>query len=264
EETIQKDSIITVGEEERKSIKANKILTVEKESITTIKQDCEKHYKQNLETLIKQDEKTYLERDVELRIKNILHKYIQKDVSDKYLQNLFVKIGKELRVDIEDGFHLNTSDLKVQASDNCLLDGSDGISFKCGSNILTVDSSGIHFNTSNFVDNSANGGVSVEDVKNKGAIIDLRANDSFRDYIYDIQEDQYVLRANSSLKNGTKVEASCFILGKEKEILAKEIKTISVENSKLEARFDLDEIIHLNQIPESKIKNIKGIFSWQN
>ncbi|WP_419782582.1 type VI secretion system Vgr family protein [Malaciobacter marinus] len=164
EETIQKDSIITVGEEERKNIKANKILTVEKESITTVKQDCEKHYKQNLETLIKQDEKTYLERDVELRIKNILHKYIQKDVSDKYLQNLFVKIGKELRVDIEDGFHLNTSDLKVQASDNCLLDGSDGISFKCGSNILTVDSSGIHFNTSNFVDNSANGGVSVEDV----------------------------------------------------------------------------------------------------
>ncbi|QEE31902.1 type VI secretion system Vgr family protein [Malaciobacter canalis] len=164
EETIQKDSIITVGEEERKSIKANKILTVEKESITTVKQDCEKHYKQNLETLIKQDEKTYLERDVELRIKNILHKYIQKDVTDKYLQNLFVKIGKELRVDIEDGFHLNTSDLKVQASDNCLLDGSDGISFKCGSNILTVDSSGIHFNTSNFVDNSANGGVSVEDI----------------------------------------------------------------------------------------------------
>ncbi|AXX92260.1 type VI secretion system, syringe needle protein [Malaciobacter molluscorum LMG 25693] len=264
EETIQKDSIITVGEEERKSIKANKILTVEKESITTIKNDCEEHYKQNLETLIKQNEKTYLERDVELRIKNILHKYIQKDVTDKYLQNLFVKIGKELRVDIEDGFHLNTSDLKVQASDNCLFDGANGISFKCGSNILTVDASGIHFNTQNFVDNSANGGVSVEDVINKGAIIDLRANDSFRDYIYDIQEDEYVLRANSSLKDGTKVEASCFILGKEKEILAKEIKTISVENSKLEARFDLDEIIHLNQIPESKIKNIKGIFSWQN
>ncbi|PHO16849.1 hypothetical protein CPU12_13500, partial [Malaciobacter molluscorum LMG 25693] len=52
----------------------------------------------------------------------------------------------------------------MQASDNCLFDGANGISFKCGSNILTVDASGIHFNTSNFVDNSANSGVSAKDV----------------------------------------------------------------------------------------------------
>ncbi|WP_404319621.1 type VI secretion system Vgr family protein [Malaciobacter canalis] len=262
EETIQKDSIITVGEEERKSIKANKILTVEKESITTVKQDCEKHYKQNLETLIKQDEKTYLERDVEVRIKNILHKYIQKDVSDKYLQNLFVKIGKELRVDIEDGFHLNTSDLKVQASDNCLFDGANGISFKCGSNILTVDSSGIHFNTSNFVDNSANGGVSVEDVIRDEDIMNVRLNDLNNNYLTKTIDKDVVLKADTTLSDGRNIKVSLIILDKEGKELARQTKNTTIKNKCISEYFDKDEIIKEHNLSYEDISEIEGEVEW--
>ncbi|WP_428743762.1 hypothetical protein, partial [Sulfurimonas sp.] len=45
------------------------------------------------------------------------------------------------------------------------IEATDGISLKCGSNVLTIDPSGIHFNTDNFKDNSGLDGVVADAVE---------------------------------------------------------------------------------------------------
>ncbi|MCP4970667.1 MAG: hypothetical protein GY932_08765, partial [Arcobacter sp.] len=77
-----------------------------------------------------------------------------------------------------------------EASQEINLDTTDGISLKCGGNVLTVDNSGIHFKTPNFANNSAHGGVSATEVK--GTIINsyfsygeeqIRLNSISRHYV---------------------------------------------------------------------------------
>ncbi|QEE32935.1 type VI secretion system Vgr family protein [Malaciobacter canalis] len=163
EETIQKDSIITVGEEERKSIKANKILTVEKESITTIKQDCEEHILEDFITIVKDDLKTIVENNVIKRIKGTKTEYIEQDVKKKYLQNMFLQIGKDYRLDVINSYHLKAKTVKYQAK-TIELEATNGISLKCGGNVLTVDTSGIFLKAGTVDTTSSNGGVSAKDV----------------------------------------------------------------------------------------------------
>ncbi|PHO16848.1 type VI secretion system tip protein VgrG, partial [Malaciobacter molluscorum LMG 25693] len=186
----------------------------------------------------------------------------QKDVSDKFLQNLFVKIGKELRVDIEDGFHLNTNDLKVQASDNCLFDGANGISFKCGSNILTVDASGIHFNTPNFVDNSANGGVSVEDVIRDEDIMNVRLNDLNNNYLTKTIDKDVVLKADTTLSDGRNIKVSLIILDKEGKELARQTKNTTIKNKRISEYFDKEEIMKEHNLSYEDIYEIEGEVEW--
>ena len=47
-----------------------------------------------------------------------------------------------------------------EASSEINFETASGISLKCGGNVLTIDSSGIHFKTPNYNANSGNGGVS--------------------------------------------------------------------------------------------------------
>ncbi|RXJ65227.1 type VI secretion system tip protein VgrG, partial [Halarcobacter ebronensis] len=144
------------------------------------------------------------------------------------------------------------------------LEATSGISLRCGGNVATVDSSGIHFNTPNYVKNSGENGVDGTEVRYTGDIINLRADDTNRVFLSEVIEDDYILRADTSLKEGTSVEATCFILGEDEEILAQETKSINVKNSRLEAVFDLDGIIASNKISETKIKEVKGKYKWES
>ena len=74
-----------------------------------------------------------------------------------------MQVGAELGIEVTSAYHLNAKKIKQSAS-VIELNASDGISLKCGGNILTVDASGIHFNSANVDSNSANAGVSANDI----------------------------------------------------------------------------------------------------
>uniref|UniRef100_UPI003D12C45A hypothetical protein n=2 Tax=Sulfurimonas sp. TaxID=2022749 RepID=UPI003D12C45A len=65
------------------------------------------------------------------------------------------------------------------------IEATDGISLKCGSNVLTIDPSGIHFNTDNFKDNSGSDGVVAQAVKME-----------YEDYIF---ESEFYTHDNDSI-----------------------------------------------------------------
>ncbi|MCP4970412.1 MAG: type VI secretion system tip protein VgrG, partial [Arcobacter sp.] len=159
EQTVGNDSILTVGNNLNENIKFNHISTVEKEKISTVQEDYTQNLNKDFNTITKKDFKQILEEDMKLTIKETLLEYVEQDVSDKYLENFFIQIGDDLGVDIREGFHLDTKDILYEASQEINLDTTDGISLKCGGNVLTVDNSGIHFKTPNFANNSAHGGV---------------------------------------------------------------------------------------------------------
>ncbi len=117
---------------------------------------------------------------MKLTIKETLLEYVEQDVSDKYLENFFIQIGDDLGVDIREGFHLDTKDILYEASQEINLDTTDGISLKCGGNVLTVDNSGIHFKTPNFANNSAHGGVSAKEVPK--IKIEIKSNATLFDF----------------------------------------------------------------------------------
>ena len=164
QETIKNDSILTVGNNLNENIEFNHISSVKKEKISTIQEDYTINANKDFNTIIKKDEKTIIEQDVQTTIKKILLEYVHKDVSDKYLENLFIQIGDNLGVDIRDGFHIDTSDLKLEASDLIDFEGEKGISLKCGGNVLTIHKSGIDIKTPNYNPNSFNTGVSAKKV----------------------------------------------------------------------------------------------------
>ncbi|WP_128998810.1 hypothetical protein [Malaciobacter molluscorum] len=136
----------------------------------------------------------------------------------------------------------------MQASDNCLFDGANGISFKCGSNILTVDASGIHFNTPNFVDNSANGGVSVEDVIRDEDIMNVRLNDLNNNYLTKTIDKDVVLKADTTLSDGRNIKVSLIILDKEGKELARQTKNTTIKNQRISEYFDKEEIMKVSLI----------------
>ncbi|PLY05394.1 MAG: type VI secretion system tip protein VgrG, partial [Arcobacter sp.] len=137
---------------------------VEKEKISTVQEDYELHVLKDFNTIVKNDIKTIDEENVQITIRNILLEYVEKDVSDKYLENLFIQIGNEMGVDISDGFHLDTGETLYQAGSEVNFEAASGITLKCGGHVLTVDGSGIHFKTPNYVENSGNSGVSAKEV----------------------------------------------------------------------------------------------------
>jgi len=160
EETIANNSVLTVGKDLNENVKFNHITTVEKEKISTVQEDFTLNVNKDSVTIVKRNKKEIIEENLQTSIKNILLEYVEKDVSDKYLENLFVQIGNEMGIDISDGFHINTSNMLYEASSEINFETASGISLKCGGNVLTIDSSGIHFKTPNYNANSGNGGVS--------------------------------------------------------------------------------------------------------
>jgi type VI secretion system secreted protein VgrG len=69
-----------------------------------------------------------------------------------------------LGIRVHAAFHLQANSIKENASGTIELESPNGISLKCGGNVLTVDGSGIHLKASTVDTTSSNGGVSANSV----------------------------------------------------------------------------------------------------
>jgi type VI secretion system secreted protein VgrG len=157
--TVQNDLNITIGADSRTTITGNSINTIEKDQVTTVKQDQEVNILEDQITIVNENQTTIVEQDLIQRIKGQLTRYVEKEAREKYLQNLFIQVGKDLGIDVKGALELKAGSIKNTGA-TAELDGADGISLKVGGNVLTVDSSGIHFKTPLYDANSGNGGVS--------------------------------------------------------------------------------------------------------
>ncbi|MGB6327811.1 MAG: type VI secretion system tip protein VgrG, partial [Halarcobacter sp.] len=261
EETIANDSTLTVGNNLNENIKFNHISTVEKEKVSTVQEDYELHVLKDFNTIVKKDFKQILENDMKLTIKETLLEYVEQDVSDKYLESFFIQIGDDLGIDIRDGFHINTEDILYEASKEINLDGANGISLKCGANILTVDSSGIHFNTANFKDNSAFDGLEATEVIHEGDIINPRITNHYSTAISKQLEEILYIEADTTLKDGRSVNITLKALDRDGEVIAQETKTATVKNTKISQEFDTKKLKQDNKLEEDSIKKYTGVIN---
>jgi len=156
--TVANDSIQTVGNDKKVNIIGNAVTTIEKEQITTVKEDQELHILKDQNTIVKLNQKTIVEQDLIERIKGTVTSYVEKDQKEKYLTNLFMQVGKDLGIEVTSSYHVNAKTIKETAK-TIELEAADGISLKCGGNVLTVDASGIHLKAATVDSNSGNGGV---------------------------------------------------------------------------------------------------------
>lgn len=157
--SVANDLIQTVGNDKKVNIVGNAITTIEKEQITTVKEDQETHILKDQNTIIRQNQKTIIEKDLIQRIKGTTTKYLEKDAKQKYLQNLYTQVSQKMGIDVTGAYHINAASIKEKAK-TIELEATEGISLKCGGNILTVDASGIHLKAATVDTNSGNGGVS--------------------------------------------------------------------------------------------------------
>lgn len=158
--TIANDYHETVGNDKKVNIVGNNVAVVEKEQLTTVKADQETHVLGNVNTIIRKNKKNIIEKDLIERIKGSTNQYVEKDAKEKYLQNLYLQISQTMGIDVTGAYHLNASSIKQKAK-TIELEATDGISLKCGGNVLTVDASGIHLKAAVVDTASGNGGVSA-------------------------------------------------------------------------------------------------------
>ncbi|MFA7030614.1 MAG: type VI secretion system tip protein TssI/VgrG [Candidatus Cloacimonadaceae bacterium] len=161
--TVANNATTTIGNDQRNTIAGNQITTIEKEQLLSVGADQENHLLKNVTTIINQTSKTIIEQDLLERIKGKVHHYVEKDSQAKYLANLFMQIEKDLGIQITNAYHLQAKSIKLQ-SPTIELQATEGISLKCGGNVLTVDSSGVYFKTASLDTKSGNGGVSATEV----------------------------------------------------------------------------------------------------
>jgi len=161
--SVANDSIETIGNDKKVNIVGNAITTIEKEQITTVKQDQELHILKDSNVIINNNQKTIIEQDLIQRIKGQVTNYVEKDQKEKYLTNFFMQVGAELGIEVTSSYHLNAKTIKQQAK-TIELEATDGISLKCGGNVLTVDASGIHLKAATVDTNSGNGGITANKV----------------------------------------------------------------------------------------------------
>ncbi len=164
EETIANNSLLTVGNDLNENIKFNHISTVEKEKISTVQEDYELHVLKDFNTIVKNDIKTIVENDYIQRVKGTSTEYIEKDVKKKYLQNMFLQIGRDFRQDVQNAYHLKSNTIKHTSGNTIEIEAGSGISLKCGGTVLTVDPSGIHLKAPIIDTASSNGGVTAKAV----------------------------------------------------------------------------------------------------
>ncbi|MGE3613932.1 MAG: type VI secretion system Vgr family protein [Sulfurimonas sp.] len=162
--TIANNATTTIGNDQRNTIAGNQITTIEKEQLLSVGADQENHLLKNVTTIINQTSKTIIEQDLQERIKGKVNHYVEKDSQAKYLANLFMQIEKDLGIQITNAYHLQAKSIKLQ-SPTIELQATEGISLKCGGNVLTVDSSGIHIKTANYDSNATNSGVSAQEIQ---------------------------------------------------------------------------------------------------
>jgi len=152
-----------VGEDRVTNILGNDITTVEKESVTTVKENAKLNYEADMTTIVGENTLDVTEKDLIEEIKAFATRYVEKDTQEKILQNLYMKIGKDLGIDVSSAYHLNAASIK-ETADTIEINVGDGVSLKCGANVLTVDASGLHFNTPALDTASGNGGVTADAV----------------------------------------------------------------------------------------------------
>jgi len=156
--TIANDSTTTVGNDSKLFIKGNSTTTIEKESLVTVKENQENLYKKDNTSIIGQNQKTIIEKDLIEEIKGLVLRYVEKDAKQKVLQSLYKKIAKDLGIEVSGAYHLNADTIRYTAK-TIELDAGDGLSLKCGANVLTVDGVGIHLKAPMLDTASSNGGV---------------------------------------------------------------------------------------------------------
>lgn len=83
-------------------------------------------------------------------------------------------------------------------------------------------------------------------------------------FVSEIQDDVFILRADTSLDEGKSVKAILNILGENEEVLAIEEVDTTVSNSLIEQAFDLDDLFEKYDLNELDIIGYKGDIKWQN
>ncbi|WP_324172505.1 type VI secretion system Vgr family protein [Sulfurimonas sp.] len=167
--SVQNDSTQTIGNDKKVNILGNEIKTIEKEQILTIKEDQEIHILKDSNSIVNNNSFNVVQKDLTQRVKGFSTSFVEKDTQQKHLGSKYQQVGENLAIEVKKAYSLKAQTIK-QAAKTIELDSAKGISLKVGGNVLTVDSSGIHFKTSNYDDNSANAGVtsktvSIEDLK---------------------------------------------------------------------------------------------------
>ena len=120
---------------------------------------------------------TIVENNVVTTIKNLLTKYVEKDISNKYLESLFIQIGKDMGIDISKNFQVESNHILYEANQEIVLEAQSGLSVRVGSNVLTVDNSGIYFKTANYTENSSDAGVEAKEAEILKSLFNLAFED---------------------------------------------------------------------------------------
>ena len=129
------------------------------------------------------------------RVKGTSLEYFEKDVKQKYLKSMYLQVSEDNKIDINKAYHMKANTIKYDANKTIELIAKKGISIKCGANVLTVDTSGIHIKSGSSNTSSSNGkagSLSVEQVEilkplyNKLKVISLSASISKQDDIKDV------------------------------------------------------------------------------
>ena len=129
------------------------------------------------------------------RVKGTSLEYFEKDVKQKYLKSMYLQVSKDNKIDVNKAYHMKANTIKYDANKTIELIAKKGISIKCGANVLTVDTSGIHIKSGSSNTSSSNGkagSLSVEQVEilkplyNKLKVISLSASISKQDDIKDV------------------------------------------------------------------------------
>jgi type VI secretion system secreted protein VgrG len=223
--TVAKNYTQTVGEDATTQIAGNDIKVVEKEQITTINEDRQTHLNKNDITITKENKQEIVEKDLIQRIKGYVTTYREKDVKEKYLESLYTDVTKELGIRVHAAFHLQANSIKENASGTIELESPNGISLKCGRNVLTVDGSGIHFKTPNFDDNSTGSGVVAKEVDKMLLKYDqkFQLRDSFNNQ--PLPKQRYKVTASS----GEAIEGVTDSEGYTQRIATSDFSTLNIE-----------------------------------
>ena len=263
EETIEGNSNLTINKDYTQIINQNQINTVLKEKLTTVKEDYEINVEKDLNTIVMNDVMTIVENNVVTTIKNLLTEYVEKDISNKYLENLFVQIGKDMGIDISKNFQVESNHILYEANQEIVLEAQNGLSVRVGSNVLTLDNSGIYFKTANYTENSSDAGVMANEVLHEGDINNARITNLEDSYITKLVHKDVLIQADTSLKEGKKVTVRLLLSDNDGKELALEEKHTTVKNSQISQEFNTEKIIKDNNLLLEDIFKIDGQIACQ-
>ena len=80
-------------------------------------------------------------------------------------------------VDISKNFQLESNHILYEANQEIVLEAQNGLSIRVGSNVLTVNNSGIYFKTANYTENSSDGGVEAKEAEILKSLFNLAFED---------------------------------------------------------------------------------------